>query len=131
MHPTEVTTEIETKKNSSTALPEIPTKRYFSTTEVSELCHIKPHVLRYWEQEFSQLQPHRRQGARRYYQYHDVLLVRHIRELLYEKGFTIYGARQQLILERKQRQQAQANKSTHPLTPIIHDLEKVIELLKS
>lgn len=75
------------------ALPPIPAKRYFTIGEVSELCGVKPHVLRYWEQEFTQLRPVKRRGNRRYYQHHEVLLVRRIRELLYNKGFTISGAR--------------------------------------
>ena len=77
-------------------LPPIPAKRYFTIGEVSELCGVKPHVLRYWEQEFSQLKPVKRRGNRRYYQHHEVLLVRRIRELLYSEGFTISGARNRL-----------------------------------
>jgi DNA-binding transcriptional MerR regulator len=80
----------------SGALPPIPAKRYFTIGEVSELCNVKPHVLRYWEQEFTQLKPIKRRGNRRYYQHHEVLLVRRIRELLYEQGFTISGARNKL-----------------------------------
>jgi DNA-binding transcriptional MerR regulator len=78
------------------ALPPIPAKRYFTIGEVSELCGVKPHVLRYWEQEFAQLKPVKRRGNRRYYQHHEVLLVRRIRELLYSEGFTISGARHRL-----------------------------------
>ncbi|ODP31855.1 MerR family transcriptional regulator [Pandoraea sp. ISTKB] len=78
------------------ALPPIPAKRYFTIGEVSELCGVKPHVLRYWEQEFTQLRPVKRRGNRRYYQHHEVLLIRRIRELLYEQGFTINGARNRL-----------------------------------
>lgn len=78
------------------ALPPIPAKRYFTIGEVSELCGVKPHVLRYWEQEFTQLRPVKRRGNRRYYQHHEVLLVRRIRELLYQEGFTISGARSRL-----------------------------------
>ncbi|WP_334189918.1 MerR family transcriptional regulator [Noviherbaspirillum sp.] len=78
------------------ALPPIPAKRYFTIGEVSELCGVKPHVLRYWEQEFTQLKPVKRRGNRRYYQHHEVLLIRRIRELLYEQGFTISGARNKL-----------------------------------
>ena len=78
------------------ALPPIPAKRYFTIGEVSELCGVKPHVLRYWEQEFSQLRPMKRRGNRRSYQHHEVLLVRRIRQLLYEEGFTINGARNRL-----------------------------------
>src|SRR5499425_3314460 len=79
-----------------TELPPIPAKRYFTIGEVSELCAVKPHVLRYWEQEFTQLKPVKRRGNRRYYQHHEVLLIRRIRELLYEQGFTISGARNRL-----------------------------------
>jgi len=79
-----------------TPLPPIPAKRYFTIGEVSELCGVKPHVLRYWEQEFTQLKPVKRRGNRRYYQHHEVLLIRRIRQLLYEEGFTISGARNRL-----------------------------------
>ena len=78
------------------ALPAIPAKRYFTIGEVSELCGVKPYVLRYWEQEFTQLKPMKRRGNRRYYQHHEVLLIRRIRDLLYEQGFTISGARNRL-----------------------------------
>lgn len=81
---------------SQTALPAIPAKRYFTIGEVSELCQVKAHVLRYWEQEFSQLSPVKRRGNRRYYQHHEVVLIRRIRELLYDEGFTISGARSRL-----------------------------------
>jgi DNA-binding transcriptional MerR regulator len=84
---------VETQK---VTLPPIPAKRYFTIGEVSELCGVKPHVLRYWEQEFTQLKPVKRRGNRRYYQHHEVLLIRKIRELLYEQGFTISGARNRL-----------------------------------
>jgi DNA-binding transcriptional MerR regulator len=77
-------------------LPPIPAKRYFTIGEVSDLCAVKPHVLRYWEQEFTQLKPVKRRGNRRYYQHHEVLLIRRIRDLLYEQGFTINGARHRL-----------------------------------
>jgi DNA-binding transcriptional MerR regulator len=83
-------------KTELTVLPPIPAKRYFTIGEVSELCGVKPHVLRYWEQEFTQLKPVKRRGNRRYYQHHEVLLIRRIRELLYEQGFTISGARNRL-----------------------------------
>jgi DNA-binding transcriptional MerR regulator len=83
-------------KSELAALPPIPAKRYFTIGEVSELCGVKPHVLRYWEQEFTQLKPVKRRGNRRYYQHHEVLLIRRIRELLYEQGFTISGARNKL-----------------------------------
>ena len=79
------------------ALPSIPPKRYFTIGEVSELCGVKPHVLRYWEQEFTQLRPMKRRGNRRYYQHHEVLMIRRIRDLLYDQGFTISGARNKLL----------------------------------
>ena len=78
------------------SLPPIPAKRYFTIGEVSELCGVKPHVLRYWEQEFTQLRPMKRRGNRRYYQHHEVLMIRRIRDLLYDQGFTISGARNRL-----------------------------------
>jgi DNA-binding transcriptional MerR regulator len=88
--------ESRPKTSSGDDLPPIPAKRYFTIGEVSELCGVKPHVLRYWEQEFNQLKPVKRRGNRRYYQHHEVLLVRRIRELLYNQGFTISGARNRL-----------------------------------
>jgi DNA-binding transcriptional MerR regulator len=84
------------KDSGKEPLPPIPAKRYFTIGEVSDLCGVKPHVLRYWEQEFTQLKPVKRRGNRRYYQHHEVLLVRRIRELLYSQGFTISGARNRL-----------------------------------
>ncbi|MBS0510685.1 MAG: MerR family transcriptional regulator [Proteobacteria bacterium] len=90
---------------SSAQLPPIPAKRYFTIGEVSELCGVKPHVLRYWEQEFTQLKPVKRRGNRRYYQHHEVLLIRRIRQLLYEEGFTISGARNRLGEAAIQRQE--------------------------
>ena len=98
-----------------TPLPPIPAKRYFTVGEVAELCALKPHVLRYWEQEFSQLRPVKRRGNRRYYQHHEVLMIRRIRELLYDQGFTIHGARNRLQepseFEHSQRQ-AEARQET-------------------
>ncbi|HTN65482.1 MAG TPA: MerR family transcriptional regulator [Burkholderiaceae bacterium] len=85
-----------TSKTELAVLPPIPAKRYFTIGEVSDLCGVKPHVLRYWEQEFTQLKPIKRRGNRRYYQHHEVLLIRRIRDLLYEQGFTISGARNRL-----------------------------------
>lgn len=85
-----------TENGVKTQLPPIPAKRYFTIGEVSDLCGVKPHVLRYWEQEFTQLKPVKRRGNRRYYQHHEVLLIRRIRDLLYEQGFTISGARNRL-----------------------------------
>ena len=87
---------MEASGSHKTPLPPIPAKRYFTIGEVSELCGVKPHVLRYWEQEFTQLRPVKRRGNRRYYQHHEVLLIRRIRELLYDQGFTISGARNRL-----------------------------------
>lgn len=92
--------EQATKTNQIIELPAIPDKRYFTIGEVSKLCVIKPHVLRYWEQEFKQLNPSKRRGNRRYYQQKDLLMIREIRRLLYDEGFTISGARQQLIVAR-------------------------------
>ena len=91
------------------SLPPIPAKRYFAIGEVGELCGVKPHVLRYWEQEFTQLRPMKRRGNRRYYQHHEVLMIRRIRELLYDQGFTINGARAKLHeLAQQQRDRARA-----------------------
>ncbi|MBI2379749.1 MAG: MerR family transcriptional regulator [Gammaproteobacteria bacterium] len=107
-------------------LPPIPAKRYFAIGEVSELCDVKPHVLRYWEQEFPQLKPVKRRGNRRYYQREDVLIIRQIRSLLYEEGFTIGGARQQLSNNEgddKQKQRAVVAK-------LVEELEEILELLK-
>jgi DNA-binding transcriptional MerR regulator len=94
------------------ALPAIPAKRYFTIGEVSDLCGVKPYVLRYWEQEFTQLKPMKRRGNRRYYQHHEVLLIRRIRELLYEQGFTISGARNRLT-ESAQSRAETAHSSDH------------------
>jgi len=93
-------------------LPPIPAKRYFTIGEVSELCGVKPHVLRYWEQEFTQLKPVKRRGNRRYYQHHEVLLIRRIRELLYEQGFTINGARNRLDARESHRDEPDPNETT-------------------
>lgn len=95
-------------------LPPIPAKRYFTIGEVSELCGVKPHVLRYWEQEFTQLKPVKRRGNRRYYQHHEVLLIRRIRALLYDDGFTISGARN--LLDAKGRLKSEKNKSPEDLS---------------
>lgn len=99
-------------------LPPIPAKRYFTIGEVSELCGVKPHVLRYWEQEFTQLKPVKRRGNRRYYQHHEVLLIRRIRELLYEQGFTISGARNRLE-EGDVRIEHHAEPAATPALPVI------------
>ena len=87
---------MDTNHRPKETLPPIPAKRYFTIGEVSDLCGVKPHVLRYWEQEFTQLKPVKRRGNRRYYQHHEVLLIRRIRDLLYDQGFTISGARNRL-----------------------------------
>lgn len=112
-------------------LPPIPAKRYFTIGEVSELCGVKPHVLRYWEQEFNQLKPVKRRGNRRYYQHHEVLLVRRIRELLYNQGFTISGARNRLdeggSLEAAVVDRPDASKMTGGLRG---ELNSIIELLR-
>ncbi|WP_298214527.1 MerR family transcriptional regulator [Acidovorax sp.] len=96
-----------------TTLPSIPAKRYFTIGEVAELCGVKPHVLRYWEQEFTQLRPMKRRGNRRYYQHHEVLMIRRIRDLLYDQGFTISGARNRLQeLAHSARGESEENAST-------------------
>jgi len=95
-------------------LPPIPAKRYFTIGEVSDLCGVKPHVLRYWEQEFTQLKPVKRRGNRRYYQHHEVLLIRRIRELLYEEGFTISGARNRLDSARIDNQRIEPEEKPEP-----------------
>lgn len=106
-------------------LPVIPGKRYFTIGEVSELCAVKPHVLRYWEQEFPQLKPVKRRGNRRYYQRQDVLTIRQIRSLLYEQGFTIGGARQQLSTENKVEAQSDIKTQT-----IIAELQEILGILR-
>lgn len=113
--------------NSSTELPPIPGKRYFTIGEVSTLCAVKPHVLRYWEQEFPQLKPAKRRGNRRYYQHHDVLMVRQIRSLLYEQGFTIGGARQQLSGKTAQQDVSQSYQIVRQLRL---ELEEILRVLK-
>jgi DNA-binding transcriptional MerR regulator len=108
-------------------LPAIPGKRYFTIGEVSELCAVKPHVLRYWEQEFPQLKPVKRRGNRRYYQRHDVLMIRQIRSLLYEQGFTIGGARQKLSgSEAKE----DVNQSQQIIRQMRGELEELLQILK-
>jgi DNA-binding transcriptional MerR regulator len=111
------------------ALPAIPAKRYFTIGEVSELCGVKPYVLRYWEQEFTQLKPMKRRGNRRYYQHHEVLLIRRIRELLYEQGFTISGARNRLADAVHHRDVADAGngKSASALGPAVPIAESAHE----
>ena len=108
-------------------LPAIPAKRYFTIGEVSELCGVKPHVLRYWEQEFEQLKPVKRRGNRRYYQRGDVIMIRQIRSLLYEQGFTIGGARQQLEGEGAS---DDVNRSQQIIRQVRMELEQVLHVLK-
>ena len=113
-------------------LPPIPAKRYFTIGEVSELCGVKPHVLRYWEQEFTQLKPVKRRGNRRYYQHHEVLLIRRIRELLYEQGFTISGARNKLDSRISQElEQTSAPVEIANIDAVRSELEKILGLLKA
>jgi DNA-binding transcriptional MerR regulator len=108
-------------------LPPIPGKRYFTIGEVSDLCGVKPHVLRYWEQEFPQLKPVKRRGNRRYYQRQDVLMIRQIRSLLYEQGFTIGGARQKMSGEDAREDVTQSQQIVHQVRL---ELEEVLQLLR-
>jgi DNA-binding transcriptional MerR regulator len=139
----------EHSRASRPELPPIPAKRYFTIGEVSDLCAVKPHVLRYWEQEFTQLKPVKRRGNRRYYQHHEVLLIRRIRDLLYEQGFTINGARHRLESEialpgdraEAPMERDDVSVAPHePATPLLttmalsaaeirHELEKIRQLL--
>ncbi|HWW03674.1 MerR family transcriptional regulator [Collimonas sp.] len=120
-------------KSELVVLPPIPAKRYFTIGEVSELCGVKPHVLRYWEQEFTQLKPVKRRGNRRYYQHHEVLLIRRIRELLYEHGFTISGARNKLDGRlggaAEVEPAAEAKQNEVNLVEVRHELEQILALL--
>ncbi|HEX2829476.1 MAG TPA: MerR family transcriptional regulator [Burkholderiales bacterium] len=113
-------------------LPPIPAKRYFTIGEVSELCGVKPHVLRYWEQEFTQLKPVKRRGNRRYYQHHEVLLIRRIRELLYDQGFTISGARNRL--DELVAEPAKAARQAEPdpnLLAVRKEIQSLLEMLRA
>ncbi len=113
-------------------LPPIPAKRYFTIGEVSELCGVKPHVLRYWEQEFTQLKPVKRRGNRRYYQHHEVLLIRRIRDLLYEQGFTISGARNRLdesVTEPAKSSRIEAGGRKN-LTALRNEIKSVLDILR-
>ncbi len=112
---------------SNRELPPIPAKRYFTIGEVSELCEVKPHVLRYWETEFDSLSPVKRRGNRRYYQRHDVLMIRQIRGLLYEEGYTISGARQRLEGESGRQE---SSLSVQIVKQVRMELEEVLNLLK-
>jgi len=138
---------VEPGRNSKVSLPPIPAKRYFTIGEVSELCGVKPHVLRYWEQEFTQLKPVKRRGNRRYYQHHEVLLIRRIRELLYEQGFTISGARNRLDEQAREKHRTREESGgialaapdtvtvgaagAIDLVKVRQELEEVIELLEA
>ena len=112
---------------SNNELPAIPAKRYFTIGEVSDLCGVKPHVLRYWEQEFPSLKPIKRRGNRRYYQRHDVIMIRQIRALLYEQGFTIGGARQRLEGEQSK---SDTSRSHQIIKQMRIELEEVLQILK-
>jgi DNA-binding transcriptional MerR regulator len=119
----------------SKSLPPIPAKRYFTIGEVSDLCAVKPHVLRYWEQEFTQLRPIKRRGNRRYYQHHEVLLIRRIRDLLYEEGFTINGARHRLETEVLKKHNgaaahAAAEQDDETDIDVRNELKAILELLQ-
>ena len=113
-------------------LPPIPAKRYFTIGEVSELCGVKPHVLRYWEQEFAQLRPVKRGGNRRYYQHHEVLLIRRIRELLYQDGFTISGARNRLeeLAARKREDAEESVVLREKLASVRTEIKSILQLLQ-
>lgn len=126
---------IQTEILPTVSLPPIPAKRYFTIGEVAELCNVKPHVLRYWEQEFTQLNPVKRRGNRRYYQHHEVLLIRKIRELLYDQGFTISGARNRLSDNREAKPQVETavrfsaqeiQGLRTELSKIVRDLDKLL-----
>ncbi len=119
------------KTDSRDDLPPIPAKRYFTIGEVSDLCGVKPHVLRYWEQEFTQLKPVKRRGNRRYYQHHEVLLVRRIRELLYQEGFTISGARNRLDEYLAKGDARDAIPQPPPVLSLRAELAGIIELLRA
>src|SRR5215212_9270312 len=113
------------------ALPSIPAKRYFTIGEVSDLCGVKPYVLRYWEQEFTQLKPMKRRGNRRYYQHHEVLLIRRIRDLLYEQGFTISGARNRLTESAPGRDRAEVAATPNRAAAIADHLDDIVEELEA
>src|SRR3954464_8969991 len=121
---------METNHSPKEALPPIPAKRYFTIGEVSELCGVKPHVLRYWEQEFTQLKPVKRRGNRRYYQHHEVLLIRRIRDLLYDQGFTISGARNRLDEIAAPPAKSTRAASVANLSALRNEIKSVLEILR-
>ena len=121
---------MEASHSPRTQLPPIPAKRYFTIGEVSELCGVKPHVLRYWEQEFTQLKPVKRRGNRRYYQHHEVLLIRRIRELLYDQGFTISGARNRLDELVSEPAKARPSPRSNLAAVLRKEIKSVLEVLR-
>ena len=118
----------DVKETQRVTLPQIPAKRYFTIGEVGDLCAVKPHVLRYWEQEFTQLKPQKRRGNRRYYQHHEVVLIRRIRDLLYNDGFTIHGAKNRL---EELDSQGQIRAELEAVFNILGDLNKLANQSKS
>ena len=125
--PTELSLS-DIKETQKVALPPIPAKRYFTIGEVGDLCAVKPHVLRYWEQEFNQLKPQKRRGNRRYYQHHEVVLIRRIRDLLYNDGFTIHGAKNRL---EELDSQGQIRTELEAVFNILGDLRKLVDHSKT
>ncbi|BDW11484.1 transcriptional regulator [Polynucleobacter sp. SHI8] len=125
--PTELSLS-DIKETQKVTLPPIPAKRYFTIGEVGDLCAVKPHVLRYWEQEFNQLKPQKRRGNRRYYQHHEVVLIRRIRDLLYNDGFTIHGAKNRL---EELDSQGQIRTELEAVFNILGDLRKLVDHSKS
>jgi DNA-binding transcriptional MerR regulator len=125
--PTELSLS-DIKETQKVTLPPIPAKRYFTIGEVGDLCAVKPHVLRYWEQEFNQLKPQKRRGNRRYYQHHEVVLIRRIRDLLYNDGFTIHGAK--IRLEELD-SQGQIRTELEAVFNILGDLRKLVDHSKT
>ncbi len=122
---------LKSSQSNDTSLPPIPEKRYFTIGEAALLCGVKPHVLRFWEQEFQQLKPSKRRGNRRYYQYNDVLMVRQIRRLLYEDGFTIEGARLQLAQQPSKVKVEQPEQAGDFVKKMIAELESVLQNLQT
>ena len=123
---------LQSETPAAAELPPIPAKRYFTIGEVSDLCGVKPHVLRYWEQEFTQLRPVKRGGNRRYYQHHEVLLIRRIRELLYQDGFTISGARNRLdeLASRKREDAEESIGLREQLAAVRSEIKSLLQILQ-